>query len=106
MENNENNVNYVCNTPNGVNEKNFVRNGSRSQPLRERPLEGYGTRKRLTYSDDNVDNVRAGKRQKSPVIRNSINNMRRRICKEGLQLYVAFHHNRSRGHIQSSEIQY
>ena len=29
MENNENNVNYVCNTPNGVNENNFVREMSK-----------------------------------------------------------------------------
>ena len=60
----ENNVKYVCNTPNGVNENNFVRNGSRRRPLCGRSLEGYGTRKRLTYNDDNVDTVRAGKRKK------------------------------------------
>eukprot|EP00943_MAST-04B_sp_MAST-4B-sp1_P002413 g2413.t1 len=114
----ENNVKYVCNTPNGVNENNFVRNGSRRRPLCGRSLEGYGTRKRLTYNDDNVDTVRAGKRKKSTVIRNSkededavrvnkckkstgstnskeddINNMRRRICKEGLHLYQTCKNN-------------
>ena len=118
MENNENYVNYVCNTPNGVNENNFVSNGSRSQPLRERPLEGYGTRNRLTYNDDNVDTVCAGKRQKNTVITNSeededavrvnkckkstgstnsneddINNMRRSICKQGLYLYQTCKNN-------------
>ena len=39
----KNNVKNDYDTPNGVNENNFVRNGSRRQPLRERSLEGYGT---------------------------------------------------------------